>query len=75
VSEKKKWVDSAPLPLFSRIPNSKNFVGIVPIRDGGNGFFDHLIYVDTKYKRSHPVTHGSYDVNKIYAWDEESNFV
>jgi len=75
VSEKKGWVDSIPVPLFSKKANSKNFVGIVPIRDGRNGFFDHLIFVDTVYKRSHPITHGSSDVIQLHAWDETDKFV
>lgn len=75
MSERKGWVDNVPFPVFSSRPDSKNFLSIAPIRDGENGFFDHLIHVDATYKRSHPITHGSQDVLQIHVWDEDSKFV
>jgi hypothetical protein len=74
-SERRGWVDNIPFPAFTTKPNQRNFITIAPIRDGENGFFDHLVLVDTTYKRSHPITHGSYNVIKINAWDEERRLV
>ncbi|CAG7825988.1 unnamed protein product, partial [Allacma fusca] len=71
MAEKRGWVDRIPFPIFTSNPNSLNFITIAPIRDGENGFFDHLVFVDTLNKRSHPITHGSMDVIKINAWDED----
>ncbi|OXA63602.1 Inactive dipeptidyl peptidase 10 [Folsomia candida] len=74
-AEKRGWVETVQLPIFTKNVNSKNFIAIAPIRDGENGFFDHLIFVDTLNQRSHPVTFGNFDVVKINAWDEENKLV
>ncbi|CAL8070496.1 unnamed protein product [Orchesella dallaii] len=74
-TEKRGWVENIPFPVFSHRENGKHFITIAPVRDGENGFFDHLVLVDTNNKRSHPITYGSYDVIKVNAWDEERKLV
>lgn len=74
-SEKRGWVENIPFPVFSARDSSKHFITIAPVRDGSNGFFDHLVLVDMINRRSHPITFGSYDVIKVNAWDEERKLV
>ncbi|ODM92407.1 Inactive dipeptidyl peptidase 10 [Orchesella cincta] len=74
-TEKRGWVENIPFPVFSHRENGKHFITIAPVRDGENGFFDHLVLVDMINRRSHPITYGSYDVIKVNAWDEERKLV
>ncbi|CAG7726029.1 unnamed protein product [Allacma fusca] len=75
MEDKRGWVDRIPFPVFTSNSTSWNFITIAPIRDGENGYFDHLVFVDTVNKRSHPVTHGKIDVLMINAWDEERKLI
>ncbi|CAG7816853.1 unnamed protein product [Allacma fusca] len=75
VADKRGWMSRTPFPFFTSNPSSRDFITIAPIRDGDNGFFDHLVYVDVANLRSHSVTHGTLDVTEISAWDEDRKLI
>lgn len=69
----KGWVDVLAVPYFAT--NGSSYISISPLRDGVAGLFRHLVHVHISKKRILPLTHGTFEVNKIVYWDEFNNFV
>ncbi|XP_072156634.1 inactive dipeptidyl peptidase 10 isoform X2 [Bemisia tabaci] len=67
--EGRGWVDPQSAPLFS--PDGNVYLTLVPVRDGTSGFFRHIVSVNINKKHMLPLTHGTYEINKIVAWDHE----
>lgn len=63
------WVESAPSPLWSA--GGGALVTLAPIRDGPAGLFRHIVRTEHNAHgpRALPLTHGSFDVVKLLAWD------
>lgn len=63
------WVESAPAPLWSA--GGGALVTLAPIRDGPAGLFRHIVRTEhnSHGPRALPLTHGSFDVVKLLAWD------
>lgn len=47
----------------------------LPVRDGENGYFRHLVFVSTTDMRQIPMTFGRYEVTEIIGWDERREVV
>lgn len=69
----KGWVDVLDVPYFAA--NGSSYISISPLRDGDAGHFRHLVHVHIAQKRILPLTHGTFEVNRIVHWDEAYNFV
>lgn len=67
------WVDILSVPFFAS--NGSAYISISPLRDGASGLFKHLVHVNISKKRVIPLTHGTYEVQKIVYWDESNGFV
>lgn len=63
------WVESAPAPLWSA--GGGALVTLAPIRDGPAGLFRHIVRTEHNVHgpRALPLTHGSFDVVELLAWD------
>ncbi|XP_055300949.1 inactive dipeptidyl peptidase 10 isoform X4 [Sitodiplosis mosellana] len=44
----------------------------LPVRDGENGYFRHLVFVSTTDMRTIPLTMGRFEVTEIVGWDEKN---
>lgn len=47
----------------------------LPVRDGENGYFRHLVFVSTTDMRTIPLTMGRFEVTEILGWDERNEIV
>lgn len=47
----------------------------LPVRDGENGFFRHLVFISTTDMRTIPLTMGRYEVTEIVGWDERNEVI
>lgn len=55
--------------------NGSVYIAISPLRDGISGLFKHLVHVNISKKRVIPLTHGTFEVQKIVYWDEINDLV
>ncbi|KAL0861658.1 hypothetical protein ABMA27_009147 [Loxostege sticticalis] len=69
------WVESAPSPLWSA--GGGALVTLAPIRDGPAGLFRHIVRTEHNAHgpRALPLTHGSFDVVKLLAWDHTNQHI
>ncbi|CAB0014780.1 unnamed protein product [Nesidiocoris tenuis] len=67
------WVEAPPPPIFSDDGNT--YLTLAPVQDGTAGYFRHIVSVNIPKKRFMPITHGTYEVYKISAWDIPNNKV
>ncbi|XP_047506073.1 dipeptidyl aminopeptidase-like protein 6 isoform X1 [Pieris napi] len=69
------WVESAPTPLWSA--GGGALVTLAPIRDGPAGLFRHVVRSEhnSHGPRALPLTHGSFDVVRLLAWDHVNQHV
>ncbi|XP_053618067.1 inactive dipeptidyl peptidase 10 isoform X2 [Plodia interpunctella] len=69
------WVESAPAPLWSA--GGGALVTLAPIRDGPAGLFRHIVRTEHNAHgpRALPLTHGSFDVVKLLAWDHANQHI
>ncbi|XP_065353279.1 inactive dipeptidyl peptidase 10-like isoform X2 [Cloeon dipterum] len=67
------WVDLYEAPLFSE--DSTSYVIRLPVLDGESGKFQHINQIFINPKRLSPLTHGTFEVTSILAWDPESHHV
>ncbi|XP_048000890.1 dipeptidyl aminopeptidase-like protein 6 [Leguminivora glycinivorella] len=69
------WVESAPAPLWSA--GGGALVTLAPIRDGPAGLFRHIVRAEHNAHgpRALPLTHGSFDVVKLLAWDHANQHI
>ncbi|XP_045762120.1 dipeptidyl aminopeptidase-like protein 6 isoform X1 [Maniola jurtina] len=69
------WVESAPAPLWSA--GGGALVTLAPIRDGPAGLFRHVVRAEHNAhgSRALPLTHGSFDVVKLLAWDHANQHI
>ncbi|XP_039298265.1 dipeptidyl aminopeptidase-like protein 6 [Nilaparvata lugens] len=67
------WVDPPETPLFS--PDGNVYLTLAPVRDGAAGFFRHIVAVNIPKKRMLPLTHGTFEVSRIVAWDHANQLV
>lgn len=74
-SGKESWVESAPSPLWSA--GGGALVTLAPIRDGPAGLFRHIVRAEhnSHGPRALPLTHGSFDVVKLLAWDHANQHI
>ncbi|XP_048484052.1 inactive dipeptidyl peptidase 10 [Plutella xylostella] len=69
------WVESAPSPLWSA--GGGALVTLAPVRDGPAGLFRHVIRAEhnSHGPRALPLTHGSFDVVRLLAWDHVNQHI
>ncbi|XP_060807147.1 inactive dipeptidyl peptidase 10 [Amyelois transitella] len=69
------WVESAPAPLWSA--GGGALVTLAPIRDGPAGLFRHIVRTEHNAHgpRALPLTHGSFDVVQLLAWDHANKHI
>ncbi|RZF33294.1 hypothetical protein LSTR_LSTR007639 [Laodelphax striatellus] len=67
------WVDAPETPLFS--PDGNVYLTLAPVRDGQAGFYRHIVSVNIPKKRMLPLTHGTFEVSRIVAWDHANHLV
>ncbi|KOB68807.1 Dipeptidyl-peptidase [Operophtera brumata] len=69
------WVESAPAPLWSA--GGGALVTLAPIRDGPAGLFRHIVRTEHNAHgpRALPLTHGSFDIVKLLAWDHTNQHI
>ncbi|XP_046973505.1 inactive dipeptidyl peptidase 10 isoform X1 [Vanessa cardui] len=69
------WVESAPAPLWSS--GGGALVTLAPVRDGPAGLFRHVVRAEHNAHgpRALPLTHGSFDVVKLLAWDHANQHI
>ncbi|KAM3956726.1 LOW QUALITY PROTEIN: dipeptidyl peptidase 10 [Aphomia sociella] len=69
------WVESAPAPLWSA--GGGALVTLAPVRDGPAGLFRHIVRTEHNAHgpRALPLTHGSFDVVKLLAWDHANQHI
>ncbi|XP_041968602.1 inactive dipeptidyl peptidase 10 isoform X2 [Aricia agestis] len=69
------WVESAPAPLWSA--GGGALVTLAPVRDGPAGLFRHVVRTEHNAHgpRTLPLTHGSFDVVKLLAWDHANQHI
>ncbi|XP_049879871.1 dipeptidyl aminopeptidase-like protein 6 isoform X3 [Pectinophora gossypiella] len=74
-SSSEGWVESAPAPLWSA--GGGALVTLAPIRDGPAGLFRHVVRTEHNAHgpRALPLTHGSFDVVKLLAWDHANQHI
>ncbi|XP_061380627.1 dipeptidyl aminopeptidase-like protein 6 isoform X2 [Danaus plexippus] len=74
-SGKEAWVEAAPAPLWSA--GGAALVTLAPVRDGPAGLFRHIIRAEhnSHGPRALPLTHGSFDVVKLLAWDHANQHI
>lgn len=44
----------------------------LPVRDGPNGFFRHIVFVSAADQRTLPLTVGRFEVTELVAWDQRN---
>ncbi|KAJ0171534.1 hypothetical protein K1T71_013084 [Dendrolimus kikuchii] len=69
------WVESAPAPLWSA--GGGALVTLAPVRDGPAGLFRHIVRTEHNAHgpRALPLTHGSFDVVRLLAWDHGNQHI
>ncbi|GBP83766.1 Inactive dipeptidyl peptidase 10 [Eumeta japonica] len=69
------WVEPAPAPLWSA--GGGALATLAPVRDGPAGLFRHVVRVEhnSHGPRALPLTHGSFDVVKLLAWDHANHHI
>ncbi|XP_076304596.1 A-type potassium channel modulatory protein DPP6-like isoform X3 [Tachypleus tridentatus] len=67
------WVDLYDTIIVSK--DKKSYFVRLPVNDGTNGKFRHIVMVDILRKRKTSLTHGSYDVTGILAHQQDTNSV
>ncbi|XP_037874079.1 inactive dipeptidyl peptidase 10 isoform X1 [Bombyx mori] len=74
-SSNEGWVESAPAPLWSA--GGGALVTLAPVRDGPAGLFRHIVRTEhnSHGPRALPLTHGSFDVVKLLAWDHANQHI
>lgn len=60
---------------FSKLGPTHGMLKRLPVRDGENGYFRHLVFVSTTDMRQIPMTFGRYEVTEIVGWDERNEVV
>ncbi|XP_048523201.1 venom dipeptidyl peptidase 4-like [Dendroctonus ponderosae] len=72
-SEGQGWVDMGDSPVFGT--DSSNYITIAPVRDGPAGTFRHAVSVNIPKKRTIPLTHGRFEVQRILTWDHSNDVI
>nr|CAD7432612.1 unnamed protein product [Timema monikensis] len=72
-SGERGWVEVYQPPLFSS--DGSSYLVRLPVLDGNNGFYKHVVHVNVATKQVTPLTHGKFEVTEILKWDEERNLV
>ncbi|XP_059485201.1 inactive dipeptidyl peptidase 10-like isoform X3 [Neocloeon triangulifer] len=67
------WVELYEAPLFAE--DGASYVVRLPVLDGDAGRFQHVNQISVAAKRVTALTHGTYEVTSILAWDAESHYV
>lgn len=75
VTSEHGWIDILSKESIYFASNGSTYIAITPLRDGIAGLFKHLVHVNISQKRSIPLTHGTFEVQKIVYWDEINNLV
>lgn len=73
IANDRGWVDATSTPVFSS--NTSSYIAIKPLREGGYGYYRHLVHVNIASKTDIPLTHGKFEVRKIVNWDEINHWM
>lgn len=57
---------------LSKLGPTHGMLKRLPVRDGENGYFRHLVFVSTTDMRTIALTQGRYEVTEIVGWDEKN---
>lgn len=57
---------------LSKLGPTHGMLKRLPVRDGENGYFRHLVFVSTTDMRQIPLTFGRFEVTEIVGWDERN---
>lgn len=60
---------------LSKLGPTHGMLKRLPVRDGENGYFRHLVFVSTTDMRTIPLTMGRFEVTEIVGWDEKNEVV
>lgn len=60
---------------LSKLGPTHGMLKRLPVRDGENGYFRHLVFVSTTDMRQIPMTFGRFEVTEIVGWDERNEVV
>lgn len=60
---------------LSKLGPTHGMLKRLPVRDGENGYFRHLVFVSTTDMRTIPLTMGRFEVTEIVGWDERNEVV
>lgn len=60
---------------LSKLGPTHGMLRRLPVRDGENGYFRHLVFVSTTDMRTIPLTMGRFEVTEIVGWDEKNEVV
>lgn len=64
-------LDAHEFKYLSKFGPTHGMLKRLPVRDGENGFFRHLVFVSTTDMRTIPLTMGRFEVTEIVGWDEK----
>lgn len=68
-------LDAHEFKYLSKFGPTHGMLKRLPVRDGENGFFRHLVFISTTDMRTIPLTMGRYEVTEIVGWDEKNEVV
>lgn len=57
---------------LSKLGPTHGMLKRLPVRDGENGYFRHLVFVSTTDMRTIALTQGRFEVTEIVGWDERN---
>lgn len=69
--EDKCWTEPILYPVFSR--HGGQCLARLPVQDGDRGNFMHVCLI--QQGNVIPLTHGSFELTKIIAWDEDQHII
>ncbi|XP_031634021.1 dipeptidyl aminopeptidase-like protein 6 isoform X2 [Contarinia nasturtii] len=65
-------LDAYEFKYLSELGPTHGMLKRLPVRDGENGYFRHLVFISTTDMRTIPLTMGRYEVTEIVGWDEKN---
>lgn len=68
-------LDAHEFKYLSKFGPTHGMLKRLPVRDGENGFFRHLVFISTTDMRTIPLTMGRFEVTEIVGWDEKKEVV
>lgn len=74
-NEETPEMEAHEFKYLSKLGPTHGMLRRLPVRDGENGYFRHLVFVSTTDMRMIPLTMGRFEVTEIVGWDEKNEMV